>query len=150
VTGTWLRGQLDTEVPSLHYGLAVMPRDVAQATYSGIDSVLMFKSSKVKDAAWKFVSEALFAPETRIEFSVTEGFLPVTKAELAAPQLNSDPSLPVLMSMLPYVRFAPQIANWAQVADITSSTLQQIYLGQVDPKIGLTQAAATIDPLIKQ
>jgi multiple sugar transport system substrate-binding protein len=150
VTGSWLRGQLDVEATSVHYGLAPVPRDVAQATYSGTDSVLMFKSSKVKDAAWKFVSEALFAPETRIEWTVTEGFLPVTKAELEDPHIQSDQSLHVLMGMLPYVRFAPQLPNWAQVSDITASTLQRIYLGQLDPKAGLTQAAEQINPLIKR
>jgi multiple sugar transport system substrate-binding protein len=149
VTGTWLRGQLNTEVPSLHYGIAPMPRAVTEATYCGIDSIMMFKSSKVKDAAWKFMQEALFAPETRIEFSTTEGFLPVTKAELDAPQMKQDPSVTMLMSMLPYVHYAPQIPNWAQVSDITSATLQRIYLGQVDVKPGLTQAAASIDQQIK-
>jgi multiple sugar transport system substrate-binding protein len=149
VTGTWLRGQIKTEVPSLHYGIAPMPRAVTEATYSGIDSVMMFKSSKVKDAAWKFVQQALFDPQTRIQFSTTEGFLPVTKAELDAPQMKQDPSVTILMSMLPYVHYAPLIPNWAQVSDITSSALQRIYLGQVDVKQGLTRAAEEIDQQIK-
>jgi multiple sugar transport system substrate-binding protein len=150
LSGPWLRGQLATEAPGLDYGIAPIPTGTAKATYGVTDSIMMFRSSQAKDAAWKFLQDAAFSEKWRREFTLKEGFLPVTKAEAADPHFVNDPQLKTLTDLLPVAKFAPLIPNWEQMADTTAGALQRIYLGQAQPEAALKEAAAAIDGLIRQ
>ncbi len=150
LTGPWLRGMMKTEAPNVSYGVAPIPEGTTKATYGVTDSIMMFSSSEVKDAAWKFLEQAAFSDKWRTEFTVKEGFLPVTQAEAAAPELAGDPELKGFLDMLPYAKFAPTIANWEEIADTTSSALQKVYLGEADAKTALGEAAAKVDSLLAE
>jgi multiple sugar transport system substrate-binding protein len=147
-TGPWLRGQIKSEAPKLNYGMAPMPEGTKHLTWGGTDSMLLFKSSPNKAIAWKFIEEGIFSKETRLEFTLSEGFLPVLKEEMDDPRLANDASLKVFADMLPIAKFAPLMPQWEQVVAATTSALQQIYLGQADAKTALGAAAAQIDKLI--
>ena len=149
LSGPWLRGQIKTEAPKLNYGIAPLPKGAVEATYGVTDSIMIFKASQVKDVAWKFLEESAFSDKARVEFSSKEGFLPVMKAEAAAPEFAGDPQLKAFLDLLPHAKFAPLIPNWEQVGDTTSAALQQIYLGQAEPKAALDAAAEKINGLIK-
>jgi multiple sugar transport system substrate-binding protein len=95
-------------------------------------------------------STFLFQPEQRIEFTKNEGFLPVTKAEAADPHFANDPDLKVFTDLLPNARFAPVIPGWEEIADLTSSAIQNIYLGQGEIEQTLKDAAARADAIEKQ
>jgi len=150
LSGPWLRGQIKTEAPDLNYGLAPIPKGTVQATYGVTDTIMIFKDSEHKEEAWKFLEEAAFSDKNRIAFSEKEGFLPVMKAEAAAPVFADDPQLKAFTEMLPYAKFAPLIPNWEAASDTASAALQQIYQGQAEPEAALTDAAAKIDELIQQ
>jgi multiple sugar transport system substrate-binding protein len=105
---------------------------------------VMFKNSKVKDEAWKFL-DFLFTTEQRTKFDKVEGFLPVNAAEAKNPMFADDPDLKVFASLLPKARFAPVIAGWEDIAQTTSNAIQKIYLGQGEAKATLADAAAKID-----
>ena len=147
-TGPWLRGQIASEAPKLNYGIASMPEGTKHVTWGGTDSMMLFKSSPNKEVAWKFIEEGIFSKETRLEFTLSEGFLPVLKEEMDDPRLANDASLKVFADMLPIAKFAPLMPQWEQVIAATTSALQQIYLGQTDAKTALGAAAAKIDKLI--
>lgn len=148
VTGPWLRGQIASEAPDLKYAMAPMPEGSSALTWGGTDSMMLFKSSPNKELAWKFLEEAAFSTETRLEFTLSEGFLPVLKEEMDDPRLADDASLKVFADMLPIARFAPLVPQWEQVVAATTSALQQIYLGQQDAETALGAAATQIDGLI--
>jgi multiple sugar transport system substrate-binding protein len=150
ISGPWLRGQLASEAPNVRYGLAPVPVGTKEATWGGTDSIMLFQSSPNKKIAWEFIEQSLFSPETRLDFDLAEGFLPVLKQEMQFPQLANDASLKSFADMLPYAKFAPLMPQWEQVVATTTSALQQIYLGQQQPKAALDSAAAKIDQLISQ
>ncbi|MGF6931310.1 multiple sugar transport system substrate-binding protein [Paraburkholderia sp. UCT70] len=83
-----LSKQIAKEAPDLKYGIDPIPTGTTQATYAVTDSIMMFKNSRVKKSAWKFL-DFLFTKGPRVEFSKTEGFLPTTEAEASDPALNS-------------------------------------------------------------
>ena len=95
---------------------------------------MVFKDSKNKKLAWQFIEESLFAPDTRLEFDRTEGFLPVLKEEMQMKELAEDASLKSFADMLSFAKFAPMMPNWEQVVATTTSALQQVYLGQKAPQ----------------
>lgn len=148
VSGPWLRGQIASEAPKLNYGIAQMPGATKQLTWGGSDSMMLFKSSPNKEVAWQFMQEGIFSTETRLEFTLSEGFLPVLKEEMNDSRLANDASLKAFADMLPIAQFAPLMPQWEQVVAATTAALQQIYLGQQDAKTALGAAATQIDGLI--
>ena len=50
--------QIKAEAPDLHYQILPFPEGKAKATYGVTDTLMVFSSSKVKDAAWKFIEFA--------------------------------------------------------------------------------------------
>jgi multiple sugar transport system substrate-binding protein len=109
----------------------------------------MFKNSKVKDEAWKFL-DFIFTTDMRTKFDKVEGFLPVNAAEAKDPLFADNADLKVFTSLLPKARFAPVIPGWEDIAQTTSNALQTIYLGKGDVKATLTEAAAKIDATLNK
>ena len=52
--------------------------------------------------------------------------------------------------LLPDARFAPVIPGWEEVADLTSSAIQSIYLGNGEPESTLKETAARADEILKK
>jgi len=138
--------QIKAEAPNLKYQALPFPEGKAKATYGVTDTLMLFSSSKVKEAAWKFMEYA-YQDEWRTKFDHGEGFLPVTKNVAAEEYYTKDPDIAGFAAGLPYAKFAPTIANWEEIADVTVRTLQQIYLDQVAPEEGLKSAAAAINKI---
>ena len=137
----FLSGQLKKEAPNLHYGIAPIPAGTNQATYAVTDSVVMFKNSQHKDAAWAFLDQ-LFSKEPRSEFTKGEGFLPTTKAEAEDPYFQNDADLKAFVDLLPTAKFAPLIENWEGVSTAVIRNLQALYLGQKSPKEAMDAATS--------
>jgi multiple sugar transport system substrate-binding protein len=148
ISGPWLRGQLASDAPNLKYGLAAVPVGTKEATWAGSDSIVMFKSSPNKQAAWQFIQDGVFSDQTMLDFTLTEGFLPALKEEMNDKRLADDASLKAFTDMLPFAKFAPLMPKWDQVVDTTTSALQKVYLGQEEPKAALDAAATTVNQLI--
>jgi multiple sugar transport system substrate-binding protein len=136
--------QIKEEAPDLNYQILPLPAAGANATYGVTDTLMMFADSDVKEAAWKFI-EFAYQDKYRQEFDIGEGFLPVTKNVAALDNFSKDPDVAGFAAGLPYAKFAPIIANWEEIADVTVRTMQQIYLGEVTPEEGLDAAAAEIN-----
>ncbi len=148
ISGPWLRGQLASEAPKLKYGIASVPAGTREATWAGSDSIMLFKSSANKQAAWQFIQDGVFSTETMLDFTLREGFLPALKEEMKDKRLADDASLKAFTDMLPVAKFAPLMPAWNQIVDTTISALQQVYLGQAQPKPALDAAAAKIYGLL--
>jgi multiple sugar transport system substrate-binding protein len=149
LSGPWLRGQIADEAPDLDYGIAPIPEGSTRATYGVTDSIMIFASSEVKDIAWQFLEEQAFSEKWRREFTLKEGFLPVLQAVAEDPHFADDPQLRTFIGMLPDARFAPLIPNWEEMADATSAALQEIYLGQAEPRAALESAAERVNQLLR-
>lgn len=138
--------QIKAEAPDLNYQILPFPEGKAKATYGVTDTLMMFADSDVKEAAWQFI-EFAYKDDWRAKFDMDEGFLPVTKNVAALPHFTEDPDVAGFAAGLPYAKFAPTIANWEEIADVTVRTMQQIYLGQVTPEEGLKAASVEINKI---
>jgi multiple sugar transport system substrate-binding protein len=141
ISAPFLAKQIKTEAPNLKYGIAPVPSGGTAATYAVTDSMVMFKNSKSKATAWKFL-DYLFTKEPRIAFTSGEGFLPTTKDEAAAPVFTSDPDTKAFVALLPSAHFAPTVTGWEDTAKAVSDAMQSIYLGKAQPEAALKEAAA--------
>jgi multiple sugar transport system substrate-binding protein len=113
-----------------NYGVATIPAGPtgARGTYGETDLAVLFKNSKSKEEAWKFL-DYLFTAPLRARFTQDEGFLPVTKEETGLEHYANDAELKIFVELLPLARFTPLIAGWEIVAQRTIEALQKVYLG---------------------
>jgi multiple sugar transport system substrate-binding protein len=143
ISAPFLAKQIKKEAPTLSYGIAPVPMGVTNATYAVTDSMVMFKNSKAKKTAWKFL-DFLFTKEPRVAFTSGEGFLPTTKEEATAPQF-ADPDTKAFVALLPTARFAPTVTGWEDTAKAVSDAMQAVYLGKAQPAEALKAAAQEAD-----
>ena len=143
ISAPFLAKQIKKEAPTLKYGIAPVPMGTTNATYAVTDSMVMFKNSKAKKTAWKFL-DFLFTKEPRVAFTSGEGFLPTTKEEATAPQF-ADPDTKAFVALLPTARFAPTITGWEDTAKAVSDAMQAVYLGKAKPAEALKAAAQEAD-----
>jgi multiple sugar transport system substrate-binding protein len=146
ITAPFLMTQIAAEAPKLQYGVAKLPAAGADTTYAVTDSVLLFKSSKVKPAAWKFL-DFLFTKEPRVAFTKAEGFLPTTKEEAADPAF-ADPKLRVFIDMLPTAHFPPLVTGEDDMAQAVIDAVQSVYLGHAAAADALSRAASRSDAVL--
>ena len=139
ISAPFLAKQIKKEAPNLKYGIAPVPMGTTNATYAVTDSMVMFKNSKVKKTAWKFL-DFLFTKAPRVAFTSGEGFLPTTKEEAAAPQFE-DADTKAFVNLLPTARFAPTITGWEDTAKAVSDAMQAVYLNKAKPADALKRAA---------
>jgi len=138
--------QLKEEAPDLDYKVMPFPEKAAKATYGVTDTLMLFADSDAKQEAWKFI-EFAYKDEWRSKFDRGEGFLPVTKNVAAEDYYKTNEDIAGFAAGLPYAKFAPTIANWEEIADVTVRALQRIYLEQETPEAALTAAAAEINEI---
>lgn len=144
ITAPFLINQIAAEAPKLNYGIAPVPKGTTNATYAVTDSVVLFKNSKVKPAAWKFL-DFLFTKGPRVEFNKNEGFLPTTKAAAADPFFTTNERLQTFVKLLPSAHFAPTVTGWEDTAKAVSDAVQSVYIGKAQPAEALKAAAAQAD-----
>jgi len=144
ITAPFLINQIAAEAPKLNYGIAPVPMGTKSATYAVTDSVVLFKNSKVKAAAWKFL-DFLFTKGPRVDFTKGEGFLPTTKAEAADPYFTGNERLQTFVNLLPSAHFAPTVTGWEDTAKAVSDAVQSVYVGKAEPAAALKAAAAKAD-----
>jgi multiple sugar transport system substrate-binding protein len=144
ITAPFLIGQIAKEAPKLQYGICPVPRGTTSATYAVTDSIVMFKNSQVKEAAWKFL-DFIFTKDPRVLFNKNEGFLPTIKAVAADPYFADDPRLQVFVKLLPEARFAPTVPGWEGMAQAVVDGVQSVYLGKAQPAAALKLASQQAD-----
>ncbi len=151
ISAPFLAGQIKEEVPDLQYGIAPIPAGPGgdRGTYGVTNSIIMFANSGNKDEAWKFL-DYLFTQGPRSEFTQNESFLPVLKAVAEEPAFTENEDLKEFGKVLPDARFAPVVAGWEEIADVESSALQRIYLGEATPEEALTRAAEEANRILGQ
>ena len=133
ITAPFLINQIAKEAPTLQYGIVPVPKGTTSSTYAVTDSVVMFKDSKVKPAAWKFL-DFLFTKDPRVAFTKGEGFLPTTKAEATDPYFTDNARLKTFVDLLPSsAHFAPTVTGWADTSKAVTDAVQSVYIGQAQP-----------------
>ena len=144
ITAPFLINQIAKESPNLQYGIVPVPKGTTSSTYAVTDSVVMFKASKVKPAAFQFL-EFLFSKQPRVEFTKGEGFLPTTQAEAHDPYFTENARLNTFADLLPTAHFAPTITGWEDTAKAVTDAVQSVYIGQATPEAALATAAKRAD-----
>ena len=125
--------------PSLHF--EGKPRASLYVT----DSIVMFKASKDKAAAAKFL-EFLFQDEWRLRFDQLAGFPPVTKS-LGTNAAFQDPTYQTMIQAMDGAKPWPLVMEWPEISDVIWNAQTSVLLKEKDATTALDEAAAQIDEI---
>ena len=140
ITAPFLINQLKSDAPDLEYGITAIPSDKGDLSMAVTDTIVIFKNSKVKKSAWKFL-DFLFTKEPRIAFTKGEGFLPTTKSEAEDPYFTQNERLQIFVKLLEKAKFTPLVSGYDAMSDAVVRGVQSVYLGKAKPADALKQAA---------
>jgi multiple sugar transport system substrate-binding protein len=142
VSGPWhmgiLRDQGGAEFED-KWALAPMPTEEAGTSFTGGGDLVVFKDSKNRDAAWKFV-DFLTQPEQQQKLYELVGSLPAVQSTWESGELSTDPLLKAFGDQLQDAKSSPAIETWEQVAAPLDDAIEQVSLGKSDPEGALSSA----------
>jgi multiple sugar transport system substrate-binding protein len=142
VSGPWhmgiLRDQGGADFED-KWALAPMPTEESSTSFTGGGDLVVFKDSKNRDAAWKFV-HFLTQPEQQQKLYELVGSLPAVQSTWETGELSTDPLLKAFGDQLQDAKSSPAIETWEQVAAPLDDAIEQVSLGKSDPEGALGSA----------
>lgn len=147
VTGPWNLGEFRRRLPErLQASWTTAPLPAPDGlpwpgvSLAGGSSLVVFRSSPRKDAAWKVV-EFLSEPETQKRFWALCGDLPARRSAWQEPGIASDARTAAFRLQLEHVRATPKVPEWEQIAAKVWERLEPVARGAR----GLEESLAALD-----
>jgi len=135
VTGPWNLGEFRRRLPeSLQGSWTTAPLPAPDGmpwpgvSLAGGSSLVVFRSSPRKDAAWKVV-EFLSEPATQKRFWALCGDLPARRSAWDEPALAGDAKTASFRLQLEHVRATPKVPEWEQIAAKVWERLEPVARG---------------------
>ena len=114
-------------------GLALMPKKASATSFVGGSNLVVYKDSKNKDLAWKFV-QYLSDPKTQVAWYTDVTDLPAVQAAWVDSALKADPNVAMFGDQLKTTKAQPVISTWSEVATALNSTLEKMTTGAIEPQ----------------
>jgi len=142
VSGPWHMGILREQGGAgfeSKWAVAPMPKEDAGTSFTGGSDWVVFKDSKNRDTAWKFV-DFLSQDAQQQKLYELVGSLPAVKSTWESGELSTDPLLKSFGEQLKDAKSAPAVATWEQVAAPLDDAIEQVSLGKADSETALADA----------
>ncbi len=153
VTGPWNIGECRHRLPEDlqdHWATAPLPGPEAGTpglSLAGGSSLVLFQSSKHKEAAWRLI-EFLSRPEQQVRFFNLTGDLPAHKKAWSDPGLNADPMIQAFWDQLQHVVPTPKIPEWEQIATRIWERTEAAIRGAETPADAMAKLDADVDRIL--
>jgi multiple sugar transport system substrate-binding protein len=142
VSGPWHMGILREQGGAGFEGkwaVAPMPKEKSGTSFTGGGDLVVFKKTKNRDAAWKFVDFLTQEAQQQKLYELV-GSLPSVKKAWSTGELSTDPFLKTFGTQLEDAKSAPAIATWEQVAAELDDAIERVSLGKEDSATALQTA----------
>lgn len=110
------------------------------ASIAGGSSLVLFRDSPNKEAAWKLL-EYLSAAKTQAQFQALTGDLPPRRTAWKQPRLTNDPYARAFREQLERAKPTPKVPEWERIATEMRLVTEQMVNGKLD----VEGAAAELD-----
>jgi multiple sugar transport system substrate-binding protein len=146
LSGPWNIGEFRTRLPATQqddWATAPLPGpDGASAGIgaAGGSSLVIFRASKHKDAAWQLI-EYLSQPAVQQQFYELLGDMPPRRSSWEGGALRDDPKARAFREQLEQVKPTPPVPEWERIANEMQLVAAEAIAGQLT----IDQAAAEID-----
>ena len=144
ISGPWNIAEFRKRLPASQQGdWMTMPLpgpDGPGASVAGGTTLVLFRKSPHKDAAWKLI-EYLSRPGVQVKFHALTGDLPPRRSPWAAPGLANDPYARAFRDQLERARPTPKVPEWERIATEIRLVAEQMVSG----RLTVDQAAVEMD-----
>ena len=144
LSGPWNIGEFRTSLPATQqddWATAPLPGpDGAGVGVAGGSSLVIFRASKHKDAAWQLI-EYLSQPAVQQQFYDLLGDMPPRRSSWEAGALHDDPKAHAFREQLERVKPTPPVPEWERIAN----EMQLVAAEAVAGRLTIDQATAEIN-----
>lgn len=132
------------------WGTAPLPGpDGPGAGIAGGTSLVLFRDSPRKAAAWKFV-EFLSRPEIQQKFHAEIGDLPPRRSTWEHPALRADPYAAAFRDQLERVKPTPKVLEWERVVQEMRLASERVVRGGQSQDVAVRALDASVDALLEK
>lgn len=151
-SGRWLIRNLQ-RIDKFQWGIAPLPRGRQRATVLSTISLMILRTTKYPEIAWKFV-EHLASREAQVYFVRETSNLSILK-ELNVAVLEHEVPFrseynKVFLDEMSHARTMPQVKRYNEIFEITYRELDPVFLGMVSPTEGCRRAAIAINKILRE
>ncbi len=146
-TGPWVWGMIDNENPGLAYAMINLPIKKKLASIAAPDLVVMFKESRNKKAAGKFL-DFQYRDDIRKGFVKGRGCIPDTFALIKDPEL-ANPKWDAFQAVAPYAVPQPVTLTTSRLMEEVMKMGQAAFLNKKTPKQAIEDLAEVMKTLAK-
>lgn len=145
IAGPWMVSTLETNKPEMagKWATAPMPARAQSSSFIGGSNLVMFRSSKNKYWAWKFI-EFLSTAESQASWYDYSKNLPAVIEAWKSPALAGNPHLAAFRTQLDSAVPPTAIPEWEQVANALSETMEPVMHGVKTPADGAKHMAEKV------
>ena len=115
------------------WDVAVLPGKVSQTSFVGGSNWVLFRQSRNKETAWKFI-EFMSRPDIQVEWYNIVASLPAVIETWDYPELSDDPMLRVFGEQLLDARATPNIPQWGQIEQAVSRRVEEALFQRKTPE----------------
>ena len=153
ISGPWNIGEFKRRLPPERQGdwmTAPLPGpDGPGASTAGGSSLVIFRSTRHADAAWKLI-EYLSEPAVQLRFYELTGNLPPRRATWKDAALASDIHARAFRDQLERVRAAPKVPEWERIAHEMQLTAERVVRGGEEVEHATAELDARVDAILEK
>lgn len=153
ISGPWNIGEFKRRLPAelqSAWMTAPLPGPSGPgASIAGGSSLVVFRRSRVKDAAWRVV-EYLSQPAVQRRFHALTGNLPPRRSTWDDPALASDPYARAFFDQLERVRPAPKVPEWERIATEMRIVVERVVHGELAGENAASELDVRADRILEK
>lgn len=129
-SGPWMINLTYEQVPEItgKWTVALCPAKKTRTTFVGGCNFVIFRDSKNKEAAWRFI-EFMNDHRTQLEWFKVSGSLPAVKKSWEDEELIGNPMMAVLREQLDDTKAPDNVPQWAQIEAAIQRRVQEACYG---------------------
>ncbi|HSW09223.1 sugar ABC transporter substrate-binding protein [Aquabacterium sp.] len=153
ISGPWNIQEFKTRLPAAQQSAwmtAPLPGpDGPGASTAGGSSLVMFRHSRQKAAAWQLI-EFLSEPAQQLRFRELTGDLPPRRASWAAPALRDDVHARAFREQLERAKPSPAVPEWERIANEMQHVAARSVAQRVPPDVAAREIDARVDGFLEK
>ncbi|MBN1155475.1 sugar ABC transporter substrate-binding protein [candidate division KSB1 bacterium] len=151
ITGPWNVSEMRTRAPELEsrWSTAPMPFKRNRNSVAGGASLIIFKNTLHKEAAWKLI-EYLSRPDIQRQFFLLTRDLPAVKETWTSQEIKADPEMEAFYTQLLNVQATPKISEWEQVAVKIQEHMETAIFGKSSLEQSIERLNRDVDKILEK
>jgi multiple sugar transport system substrate-binding protein len=147
VSGPWMMSAVEkVGVKKDQYDVMPIPAKTKSSSFVGGSDLVVFKKSKQRDTAWKFV-QWLSDPKTQVKWYQASTDLPAVKSAWQDPALTADKKLATFGKQLETAQAPPSFPTWEQVVASFDTEMEKVTKKGADPAAALKTVQQQADSI---